>query len=99
MNNIWGKNWFLKFRWLIFFSGAIFISSCVPDKELGYLNDQNKDLNRRVTKLEGTIDKKLGADFDSRLKSIHSSQAESGAEIGQLKVKCLRYPGVLKIMN
>jgi tol-pal system protein YbgF len=77
MNSIWGKNRLLTFRWIIIFSSAVIFSSCVYDKELGYLNDQNKDLNRRVTKLE--------VDLDSRLKSIHSSQADFGAEIGQLK--------------
>lgn len=93
MNNIWNKNKFFKFRWLIIFSSAVFLSSCVYDKELAYLNDQNRGLNKRVTKLEGTIDKKLGADLDSRLKSIHSSQAEFGEEIGQLKSEMSKISG------
>jgi tol-pal system protein YbgF len=93
MNNIWNKNKFLKFRWLIIFSSAVFISSCVYDKELVYLNDQDRALNKRVTKLEGTIDKKLGADLDSRLESIHSSQADFGAEIGQLKSEMSKISG------
>ena len=84
---------FLKFRWLIIFSSAVLFSSCVYDKELAYLNDQNRALNKRITKLEGTIDKKLGADLDSRLKSIHSSQAESGEEIGQLKSEMSKISG------
>ena len=52
------------------------LSSCVYDKEFTYLNDQIIDLNRRVKNLQETIDKKLESDLDSKLKTIHSNQAE-----------------------
>jgi len=83
----------LKFGWLIIFSCAVFLSSCVYDKELGYLNDQNRSLNTRVTKLEETIDKKLKDELESSLKSIHSSQAELGVEVGQLKSEMAKISG------
>ena len=93
MKNVWNKIRFLIFPFLVILSSTFFISSCVYDKELAYLNDQNRDLNNRVVKLEGTVDKKLGADLDTRLKSIHSRQAEFGADIGQLKSEMSKISG------
>jgi tol-pal system protein YbgF len=61
------------------------LSSCVYEKEMVYLNDQTKNLQRRVTDLEASqkrIDETLGSDF---LESIRESQAELKVEIGQLK--------------
>ena len=58
-------------------------NSCVYDQELTYLNDQMIALNKRVTKLEEL----LGSDLDSRLGSVHSRQAEVGAEMDQLKTE------------
>ena len=60
-------------------------SSCVYDREFTYLNDQIITLNRRVTKLQGTIDTKLSSELDSRLKLIRSSQSEARVEVDQLK--------------
>jgi len=74
----------------------IFISSCVYDKELAYLNDQNRALDKRVTRLEETIDKKLKDELESNLKSIHTSQAELGVEVGQLKSEMAKISGRLE---
>ncbi|MFH1351069.1 MAG: tol-pal system protein YbgF [Pseudomonadota bacterium] len=63
------------------------ISSCVYDKEFSYMNDQIVSLNRRVTKLQESLDTRLGSDLDSKLNSIHSSQAQMRVEIDQLKGK------------
>lgn len=59
----------------------VFLSSCVYDQEMTYLNDQMIALNKRVTKLEAL----LGSDLDTRLGSVHSRQAEVGAEMDQMK--------------
>ena len=83
----------MKFGWLIIFSCAVFLSSCVYDQELGYLNDQNKALNTRVTRLEETLDKKLKDELGSSLKSIHSSQADLSVEVGQLKSEIAKLSG------
>ena len=69
-------------RWLlllILFVGPL--SSCVYDKEFAYFNDQIAALNRRVTRVEGKMDAKLGSD----LESFQSNQAEFRVEIDQLK--------------
>ncbi len=66
----------------------IIFSSCVADKEFGYLNDQIVALNKRVTELkesQKSTDTKLGSGLDSRLKSLHSGQAEFGVELDQMK--------------
>lgn len=93
MNKSRHKDNLLKFRWIIIFCSAVFISSCVYDKELVYLNDQNRDLNKRVARLEETIDKKLKDELESSLKSIHNSQAELGVEVGQLKSEVEKISG------
>jgi len=72
---------------LLLFISLATLSSCVYDKEFSYLNDQIVGLNRRVTKLQTSIDSKLGKDLDTRLKSIHSNQAEMRVELDQLKGK------------
>jgi tol-pal system protein YbgF len=88
------KDNFLKFRWIIIFCSAVFfISSCVYDKELAYLNDQNRVLNKRVTRLEETINQKLKDELESSLKSIHTRQAESSVEIEQLKSELAKISG------
>ena len=61
----------------------VFLTSCVYDQEMTYLNDQMIALNKRVTKLEGL----LGSDLDTRLGSVHSRQAEVGAEMDQLRTE------------
>lgn len=61
----------------------VFFNSCVYDQDLTYLNDQMIALNKRVTKLEEL----LGSDLDSRLGSVHTRQAEVGAEMDQLKAE------------
>ncbi|NIR17958.1 MAG: hypothetical protein GWN86_30280, partial [Desulfobacterales bacterium] len=53
------------------------LNSCVYDQQMTYLNDQMIALNKRVTKLEAL----LGSDLDTRLGSVHSRQAEVGAEM------------------
>ncbi|MGD9032830.1 MAG: tol-pal system protein YbgF [Desulfobacteraceae bacterium] len=60
-----------------------FLASCVYDQEMTYLNDQMIALNKRVIKLEGL----LGSDLDTRLGSVHSRQAEVGAEMDQLRTE------------
>lgn len=63
-------------------------ASCVYDKEFAYLNDQIVSLNRRVSKLQESLNTKLGRSaLDSRLNAIHSSQAQMRVEIDQLKGK------------
>ena len=99
---------FLKFRLLIIFFSAVLTSSCVYDKEFAYLKDQNSALNKRIIKLEESIDEKLGTDLDSRLKSnneklgadfdsslqpIRFRQAEFLAEMEQLKGEMLKLSG------
>jgi len=72
---------------LFLFFIIISFSSCLYDSELTYLTDQIISLNRRVAKLENAIEKKLGSDLDSRLKTIHTTQAEMTVEIERLKGK------------
>lgn len=67
----------------------VFLSSCVYDKELTYLNDQMIALNKRVTKLEES----LGSDLDTRLGPVRSRQAEVGAEMDQLKTQMSELSG------
>ena len=61
----------------------VLLNSCVYDQEMTYLNDQMIALNKRVTKLEAL----LGSDIDTRLGSVHTRQAEAGAEMDQLKAE------------
>jgi tol-pal system protein YbgF len=78
---------FFKLLSFILFSMIVF-SSCISDKEFGYLNDQIVALNKRITGLkesQKSTDTKLGSDLDSRLKSLHSGQAEFGVELDQMK--------------
>jgi len=59
------------------------LNSCVYDQQMTYLNDQMIALNKRVTKLEES----LGGDLDTRLGSVHTRQAEVGAEMDQLRAE------------
>lgn len=68
---------------LVIIFPMVFFNSCVYDQNLTYLNDQIIALNKRVTKLEDS----LGSDLDTRLGSVHSRQAEAGAEMDQLKTQ------------
>jgi tol-pal system protein YbgF len=77
---------------LLLFS-FVFISSCVYDKEFTYLNDQIIALNKRVTRLQESVDEKLETNIETRMKSIHSSQAEIGAEMDQLKREMQGFSG------
>jgi len=61
------------------------LTSCVYDQDLQYLNDQVVALNRKVSNLEQTMDKRVGDDLDAKLGSIRSSQAATGADLDQIK--------------
>ena len=68
---------------------VFFFNSCVYDQNLTYLNDQIIALNKRVTKLEES----MGSDLDTRLSSVHSRQAEVGAEMDQMKTQMAELTG------
>ena len=57
------------------------LASCVYDQELQYLNDQVVALNRKVSNLEQTLDKRVGDD----LGTMRSRQATMGADLDQIK--------------
>ena len=93
MHSRGGNNNLYSFIWLIIIF-IFLLSSCVYDKELVYLNDQVVALNKRVTKLQDSIDTKLSSgdldrtlesELEPRLKAIYSGQAEIGLEIEALK--------------
>jgi tol-pal system protein YbgF len=56
--------------------------SCVYDTQLEYLNDQVVALNRKVSNLEEKMDKQMG---DDKLSTIRSNQAAMGADLDQIK--------------
>ena len=67
---------------------VVFLSSCVQHKDIIYLNDQILALNKRVKKIQESqesMDGRVGSDLNSRLKSIHSGQAEVRVELDQVK--------------
>ncbi len=78
-----------KMKWLMGFYIIIFsfltLSSCVTLDEFRRTNDEIIALNRRVNKLQETIDAKLGGDLESRLKPVQVKQAEAGAEMDELR--------------
>ncbi len=81
------KNFYKFWSFIILFS-VIPPSSCVYEREMGYLNDQNIALERRVTKLQESqksIDARLSTELEARLESIRSNQAEMKVMIDQLK--------------
>ena len=57
------------------------LASCVYDQELQHLNDQVVALNRKVSNLEQTMDKRVGDD----LGTMRSRQATMGADLDQIK--------------
>lgn len=64
---------------LLFFIPLV---SCVYDTQLEYLNDQVVALNRKVSNLEEKMDKQMG---DDKLSAIRSNQAAMGADLDQVK--------------
>lgn len=99
MSNTDNRKRFYRIRWVIIFV-LLFVASCVYDKEFAYLNDQIMVLNRKVTKLENSIDPRIDAKIDAmvktsetrlksnmelKLEAVHSNQAEAGVEMDQLK--------------
>lgn len=56
--------------------------SCVYDTQLEYLNDQVVALNRKVSNMEEKMDKQMG---DDKLSTIRSNQAAMGADLDQVK--------------
>lgn len=84
----WVKKNFYKF-WSFFILLSIMpLSSCVYDREMAYLNDQNIALERRVTKLQESqksIDARMSTELETKLESIRSNQAEIKGTIEQLK--------------
>jgi len=73
---------------IIFF--IFFLTSCAYDSDLLYLNDQLLVLNKRVTKLQESIDSKIDA---TNFKSINSNQADMRVELDQLKDAIQRLSG------
>ena len=75
-------------KYIIIFS-VIFTSSCVYDKEFTYLNDQIVVLNKRVTELEKSIDRKIDVemkqDLEQTLQPINTNQAQMRIELDQIK--------------
>lgn len=69
----------------------IFLSSCVQNKEVIYLNDQILALNKRVNKLqesqktEESKKGELGSTFDAKMQTLQARQAEFGVELDQVK--------------
>jgi tol-pal system protein YbgF len=95
MSHIVKKKRLYRRLWGIIFA-LPFLLSCVYDKEFTYLNDQILVLNKKVRSLEESIDSRVDAkvkasetrlkrDTDSKIENLHSSQAEVGVEIDQLK--------------
>jgi tol-pal system protein YbgF len=74
-------------RWVYLFIlfCLVFLTSCTSDKEFTYLNDQIVATNKKVTRLQESVDVKLQGDLEARLKSIQTNQAEIGLEIDSLK--------------
>ena len=64
---------------------VLFVFACTNEKEFTYLNDQIVAINKRVTRLEKTVDAQLKGNLDAKLKSVNTRQAEVGAEINNLK--------------
>ncbi len=66
------------------------LAACVYDNQLEYLNDQVVALNRKVSNLEDKMDKQLG---DDKLSAIRSNQAAMGADLDQVKGDVKRISG------
>ena len=82
----------LKFLAYIF--PLLILSSCVTSQEdFMYLNDQVVALNRRVSGLQESVDKRLSGDLDTRLASIRENQAESGVEMDRIKGEIQKVSG------
>jgi tol-pal system protein YbgF len=80
----------LTIGWRTIFSVIIFtmipFASCVTtQQEFTNLNDQVIALNKRVTRLEESMETRIGGDLNSKLLPIQSRQAEAGAELDKLK--------------
>jgi tol-pal system protein YbgF len=100
MNEIWNKKGLMKLGWIIIFI-VMSLSSCLYDREFAHFNDQIIILNERVTKLQESLDTKMSSsdlesdlesrsqsinkDLESGLQSIHTSQADVGVEVDQIK--------------
>jgi tol-pal system protein YbgF len=76
MNSARDKTFLSLIGWTII-SMAPFLSSCLHDTELAYINDQITKLNRNTASLQKAVDEDLN--------SINSNQAEIMLEIDQLK--------------
>jgi tol-pal system protein YbgF len=61
------------------------LNACVTETEVTYLNDQIATLKKRVEKIEGSVEGKMGQDLDSRLQSILRNQATLSADMDQLR--------------
>ena len=81
------KNSVHKIGMLVF--SLFLFSSCVTwEQDLLHLNDQVVALNKRLNKLEQSIDNldtKLSGELESRLDVIRESQAETGDEIDKVR--------------
>ena len=69
----------------------LFCSSCVTmEQDILVLNDQVVALNKRISRLEESIDTRLSGEVDARLQSVLENQAEAGQQVekvrGQMEV-------------
>lgn len=83
----------IQWKRLLVLVGLLIPAACTYDKEFTYLNDQIVATNKKVTKLQESVDTKLQDDLDARLKSIQTNQAEIGLEIEGLKQRLQELAG------
>ncbi len=71
----------------------LFFVSCTYNKEFAYLNDQIVAINKRITKLQDSVDTKLQSNLDSRFGNIQTNQANTGAELDNIKITIQEFSG------
>ena len=78
------KSFISRFWWLILV--FLFFPSCMPThKDIIYLNDRIGELNRRMDKLEASLNTKLSGELNAKLKTIRENQAEVGSDIDKIR--------------
>ena len=78
------KNVLSRFWWLILVS--LFLPSCVAThKDIIYLDDRVGELNRRMDRLEGSLNTKLSGELNAKLRTIRENQAEVGNDINKIR--------------
>ncbi len=88
------KNGFFRPWFLVI---PLLFPSCVTTKkDLLYLNRKIAAVNERVDSLQGSMEKKVSGDLESKLKSIRYNQAEMGAELDKIRAETERLSGRLE---